>query len=139
MLKSYDTQTFSMRLDESLTKFVKQTASSLRVTPFHIFLSTLAFFLRRLEVEDFSIGIVDANRRDAEDAETTGYFLNMVPLRFRITKQESFGEVAHRARDMVLAALSRSVPFDTILDHLRLPRSGSHHPLFQMALNYRQG
>lgn len=140
ILKVYDTETFSMELNQDLTKLIKQAASTLRVTPFHIYLSALAVFLRRLEVEDFSIGIVDANRRDAEDAETMGYFLNMVPLRFRIAKHEHFAAIAQRARDMVFAAMSRSpVPFDTILDHLRLPRSGSHHPLFQTALNYRQG
>ncbi|KUI64258.1 Nonribosomal peptide synthetase 14 [Cytospora mali] len=139
-LNVYGTESLSIELDHSLTRLVKETASELCVTPFHVYLCALAVFLRRLEVEDFSIGIVDSNRPDAEDAETIGYFLNMIPLRFQIKKHETFAAITQRAHDMVFAAMSRSsVPFDAILDHLRVPRSASHHPLFQTALNYRQG
>ncbi|KAG6354531.1 hypothetical protein INS49_004548 [Diaporthe citri] len=36
-------------------------------------------------------------------------------------------------------ALANSrAPLATIIDHLKVPRSGTHHPLFQVALNYRQ-
>lgn len=29
-------------------------------------------------------------------------------------------------------------PLATIIDHLKVQRSGTHHPIFQVALNYRQ-
>ncbi|KAK3318106.1 hybrid PKS-NRPS PsoA [Apodospora peruviana] len=143
VLNKYETETVDMELDPSLAKRVKLTAAALGVTPFHFYLSALAVFITRCldEVHDFSIGIVDANRPDVEDSSTMGYFLNMLPVRFRLgdKKREKFGELVKWCRDTVLDAHAARVPFDAILDEVQTSRSGSHHPLFQVALDYRQG
>lgn len=141
LLRRYDSQTFDVELAPDLARLIKQAASGLHITSFHFYLSTLAFFLSRcLGVGDFGIGIVDANRADPEEAETMGYFLNLLPLRFQLEASEPFDIVARRSANIALAALSNSAAsFDTILDHLHVSRSGSHHPLFQVTLNYRNG
>ncbi|KAI3400061.1 hypothetical protein diail_4599 [Diaporthe ilicicola] len=148
VLKRYETETVDMELDPDLARRIRQSAATLGVTSFHWFLSALAVFIKRcVQVDDFSIGIVDANRPDPEDATTMGYFLNMLPLRFDLRTQDkeateagSFGQLLQKCRNMVLESLAHArAPFDAILDHLRVSRSGSHHPLFQVALDYRQG
>jgi amino acid adenylation domain-containing protein len=148
VLNKYETQTLDVELTPDLAKRVKQTAASLGVTAFHFYLSALAVFLKRcLNVDDFSIGIVDANRPDPEDASTMGYFLNLLPLRYRLSSENDetderkrFSYLVQETRNMVFAALSNSrAPFDAILDHLQVSRAGSHHPLFQVALDYREG
>ncbi|KAL6689954.1 polyketide synthase [Trichoderma pleuroticola] len=108
LLKSYDTETLD----------IKQASGEMHVTSFHFYLSSIAAFVSRcLGVNDFSIGILDANRATAEDMTTT-------------TADESFSTLAKRTRDVTLAALSNSnADFDTILDN----------PLFQIAVNYRLG
>ncbi|KAI1416801.1 hybrid PKS-NRPS PsoA [Hypoxylon sp. FL1857] len=138
VLRSHDTLTKVIKLEAGFTSCVKQIASQLQVTPFHFYLSTLAAFLARsLDTWDFSIGIVDANRNDADDRETAGYFLNMLPLRFEMKSGEPLSELAKRTRDIVLAALAHSqAPFDMIVGHVRDSRSGNHHPLFQVMMNY---
>ena len=141
LLNRYDTETVQFELSSELAKRIKHVASSLHITPFHFHLTTLAFVLGRcLGVEDLGVGIVDANRHDPGSADSIGYFLNMLPLRLRIGDDAEFGPTSRRVRDNVLAALENAaVPFDMILDQLRIPRSGSHHPLFQVMLNYRSG
>lgn len=141
ILKSYDTQTFDVELSHDLTKLIRQRCSESCMTSFHFYMSTLAIFLSRcLHVKAVSIGIVDANRCDAEDSETAGCFLNMLPLHFQLTPNETFTQFSKRCRDLFFTALSNSrVPFDMILDDLNVSRSGSHHPLFQVVLNYRNG
>ncbi|KAK4217471.1 Nonribosomal peptide synthetase 14 [Rhypophila decipiens] len=146
VLNKYETETTDMELDPHLARRVKQTAAALGVTPFHFYLSALVVFLTRCldEARDFSIGIVDANRPDVEDRSTMGYFLNMLPLRFRMDdnkKPESqrFDELVQWCRDTVFEAQAARAPFDAILDQVQTSRSGSHHPLFQVALDYRQG
>ncbi|KAL7781092.1 polyketide synthase [Trichoderma afarasin] len=121
LLKSYDTETLD----------IKQASGEMHVTPFHFYLSSIAAFVSRcLGVNDFSIGILDANRATAEDMTTIGYFTNILPLRFNTTANETFSTLAKRTRDITLAALSNSnADFDTILDN----------PLFQIAVNYRLG
>ncbi|KAI0202910.1 hypothetical protein F4808DRAFT_468089 [Astrocystis sublimbata] len=145
VLKTYETETFEMQIDRDLSRRIKHTATALGITTFHFYLSALAVFLKRcLGVDDFSIGIVDANRPDSQDSDTMGYFLNMLPLRFQLShgknKGLSFEEFAQGCRDLVLDVLAnRRAPFESILDHLRVSRAGSHHPLFQVALDYRLG
>ncbi|KAI1490021.1 hypothetical protein F5X96DRAFT_638338 [Biscogniauxia mediterranea] len=141
ILKAYETETFDIKLNSELTNIVKQRAAEIQVTPCHIYLSTLAILLARcIGVYDFSIGMIDANRLEVNENEVIGNFLNILPLRFRLKRTDPFYKVALTTSKMVLAALENSrVPFDLILDQLKSSRSGSHHPLFQVALNYRLG
>ncbi|RYP65136.1 hypothetical protein DL769_006415 [Monosporascus sp. CRB-8-3] len=140
-LKSYDMHTVDIKLDTNFTKLIKQAAAGLQVTSFSFYLSALAVYLARcLNVEDVSIGVVEANRTQAEDSQTIGHFLNMLPLRFQLQRDEPFSSVAKRSTDVVFPALANArIPFDMILDHLDVPRSNSTHPLFQTAMNYRSG
>ncbi|KAI8628964.1 hybrid PKS-NRPS PsoA [Xylariaceae sp. FL1651] len=141
VLKVYDNETFVVKLDSSVSQGVRDLAAKLQVTSFHFYLSALSMFLSRcLNVEDLGIGIVDANRSAADNYDTIGYFLNMLPLRFRLAEDESFCDIARRSRDMVLAALANSqAPFDMVLDNIEDSRSGNHHSLFQVVMNYRMG
>ncbi|KAF2966684.1 hypothetical protein GQX73_g6858 [Xylaria multiplex] len=140
LLTAYDTETIDIELAPELVRSVRQTASKLGVTAFHFYLTSLAVMLAHcLDARDFSIGIVDANRPDQEDLQTIGHFLNMLPLRFHLDPQQSFQDLARKSRDLTLGALSNSLSFNTILDHLRVQRAGNVHPLFQVALNYRVG
>ncbi|KAI0010863.1 hybrid PKS-NRPS PsoA [Xylariaceae sp. FL0662B] len=141
ILKAYDTQTFEMRLDPALSAIVKKRATKLGSTSFNVYLSALAAMISRcLDVYDFNIGIMDANRTELNDEEVVGYFLNALPLRFCIDQDDPFDKIVKQSRDAVLAALAHScVPFDMILDHLGVSRHGTYHPLFQIALNYRMG
>lgn len=143
ILKSHDVETFDMELPTEVTALVKQRALELHATPFHVYLAALAIFVSQsLDTADFSMGIAHANRPDMEDMSTMGYFLNLVPLRFRVSRgtTESFSSITQQTRDMVLATTSHaSAPLADILDRLAVPRSASHHPLFQVVLNYRQG
>ncbi|XDG06152.1 hypothetical protein ABKA04_005767 [Annulohypoxylon sp. FPYF3050] len=141
LLKIYENQNVAVKLPSSLMVLVKETASKLGLTTFHFFLATLAAFLSRcLQISDLSIGITDANRPDPEERDVISYFVNMLPIRIHLERDESFGIAANRIRDIVFAALSNSaVSFDMILNHLKSSRSSGTHPLFQVALNYQNG
>lgn len=140
ILRKFDVVWHDVIFDAEVTRRVKAVGTKLGVTPFQIYLSTLAAFLSRcLDVDEFNIGVMDSNRLDTEDLETFGYFMNFLPLRFSVQSSSSFSSLARQARDMMYDALANSrAPLATIIDHLKAPRSGTHHPLFQVALNYRQ-
>ncbi|KAK3987151.1 Fusarin C synthetase [Cladorrhinum sp. PSN332] len=142
----YSINTSDAKLPSALTKLIEKTASNMGVTSFHFYLAALAAFLARcLNIDDLTIGVVNANRTEPGDEETVGYFLDMLPVRLPLTEKhsESFDALAKRARDAVLASLahSRDMPFDKILNELGIssrPTSRHHHPLFQAAINYRR-
>ncbi|KAL4971438.1 polyketide synthase [Aspergillus desertorum] len=140
-LTAYDTETFDLRLDRQLAQLVRTRSSELQMTSFHFYLAALAAFITQaLAVDDFSIGIMDANRVDPLDLQTLGFVLNLLPIRYQPQPQQPFTTLARQTRDQVLAALANSrVPFDLLLEHLQVPRSAHHSPLFQVALNYRMG
>ncbi|KAI1383554.1 hybrid PKS-NRPS PsoA [Hypoxylon trugodes] len=138
--KDYSINTSDARLPRNITNLIERAASEAGVTPFHFYFASLAVFLARcLGIDDVVIGVVDANRPGAEDLGTIGYFLNMLPARIRLSRSDSFDAVARRSRDTILASLAHSrAPIDMILDELAIPKPSDHHPLFQVAINYRK-
>lgn len=128
----------NMILPPEVTRRVKAVSGRLNVTPFHVYLSTLVAFIHYwTTVEDLNIGFMDSNRPDVEDAGTLGYFMNTLPLRYALKTDVAFGTLARQTRDMIFAALTNAIPLSSIVDHLNVPRSADHHPLFQASLNYR--
>lgn len=139
-VKRYIVDTATTKLQGNLVNLIGKAASKIGVTLFHFYLASLSTFLARcLRVKDVVIGVVDANRTQAQDQETIGYFLNMLPVRIQLEQSEQFDLIAKRSRDMALAALAARAPLDAVLDDLGVSRATSHHPLFQVAINYMSG
>ncbi|TGJ82343.1 hypothetical protein E0Z10_g6410 [Xylaria hypoxylon] len=134
----YNVNISNVKVSKDITRLVEQAASKIGVTQLHFYLASFVMFLSRcLNVSDLAIGVVDANRHEEEDRGTIGYFLNMLPVRMRLSHSESLNLIARRARDAVVAAMAHSrAPFDVLVGDLKLSRSTSHHPLFQVAINY---
>ncbi|KAK3296398.1 uncharacterized protein B0H64DRAFT_461504 [Chaetomium fimeti] len=138
-LDAYGSYSFQVKLGADFAQQVRAKCAQLRATPFHLYLTALAAFLSRwLDISDLCIGIVDSNRPHG-NTDTIGCFLNMLALRFRLDGYSGFDQLVSQTRDMVFSAMAHSAtPFDTVIDHLRVPRE-AHHPLFQAAINYRMG
>ena len=138
---NYDGHTARKEIGHDLIACIKRATQTLRITPFHFHLTVIQVLLAKLlDVEDLCIGIADANRAHDGFSDTVGFFLNLLPLRFRVNKQSQFSDLAKRTSKSIYSALSNSqVPFDLILDRLNVPRSSAHSPLFQVAVNYRMG
>jgi len=130
-------------VDAATTAQLRKTCQSLRITPFHCHLAVLQVLLSRyLSLPDICIGVADANRTSSPFASTLGFFMNILPLRTAIPNLHTtpFRLLAQTTSQKFLSALSHSaIPLDTILDAVHAPRAANHTPLFQIAVNYRQG
>ncbi|KAK3996228.1 hypothetical protein QBC44DRAFT_404939 [Cladorrhinum sp. PSN332] len=103
-------------------------------------LPLLPFSAKLLDTTDLCIGMADANRFEGDLSTSMGMYLNLLPLRFRLSGKQKFEDVLKETRRTAYGAMAHSrVPFDLILDHLRVPRSTLHSPLFQAFINYRGG
>ena len=140
-LTEYKVRILETRLDTALTSKIKAACQKLQVTPFHAHLATLQTLLHKfLQVKDICIGITDANKTDPDYADTLGFFVNLLPLRFQVDGKQSFTKLAQTSRDKTLQALEHSqLPFDVILNELKVPKSTEHNPLFQVLMNYKMG
>ncbi|PTB70126.1 hypothetical protein BBK36DRAFT_1107986 [Trichoderma citrinoviride] len=140
-LTEYNTRALTQQLPNHIASQVKEASRGLNVTPFHFHLAiTQTLLSRLLDTSDICIGITDANKNDSEFLDTIGFFVNLLPLRFKADGTQSFASLATTAKDKVHQALAHSrVPFDKLLDELKVPRSTDHSPLFQVVLNYKMG
>ncbi|KAL7916739.1 putative PKS-NRPS protein [Trichoderma velutinum] len=118
-LTEYNTRALTQQLPDRIATQIKSAARTLNVTPFHFHLAITQTLLSRL------LGITD---NDSEFLDTIGFFVNLLPLRFKTDGAQSFATLTH----------SR-VPFDKLLDELKVPRSTYHSPLFQVVVNYKMG
>ncbi|OQD63284.1 hypothetical protein PENPOL_c010G08089 [Penicillium polonicum] len=126
-------------IGHEVAQAMKAACQKLRITAFQFHLAVFQVMLSQLAgIDDICIGVADANRLDDEFAETVGFFMNMLPVRFHVSPDAKFSQIAQTTARKVLGAVQNSaVPFDMILDDLHVARSSSHTPLFQAAVNYQ--
>ncbi|KAI0194230.1 beta-ketoacyl synthase domain-containing protein [Astrocystis sublimbata] len=139
-MRQYTVTSCELRVDAPLTRRIREVARQHGATSFHFYLTAFSVLLHRLTAaRDFAIGIAEANRKDEETLASFGPFVNILPLRFQIRPQ-TFGQALSDARSKTYAALSHSrVPFEALLNELRVTRSPTHSPIFQTFVDYRQG
>ncbi|KAK0664508.1 hypothetical protein QBC41DRAFT_380647 [Cercophora samala] len=140
-ISKYGSSYVEHRLDSSLAAKLKAVCRQFHVTPSHFYLAVFRIMLSRLGgVDDLCIGLADANRHDSDVMSTVGLFLNMLPLRFKHVPDMSFGDVLKGTRTKVYEGLGHAgVPFDELLQELKVPRSSGNSPLFQVFFDYHQG
>nr|ALQ32979.1 putative polyketide synthase [Fusarium sp. NRRL 25184] len=138
--KTYHNVESLIDIGSELSDQIKRASQSLRITPFYFYLAALqTLFNKLLGVEDICIGVTDANRGESS-LQTIGFFLNLLPLRFNVQKDTKFSDlVTKTAQHYRSAQANIGVPFDVILDKANVPRESTSTPLFQIAMNYRQG
>ncbi|TKW55879.1 Nonribosomal peptide synthetase 14 [Colletotrichum tanaceti] len=151
-LRRYEVHKCLRNIDSHLVAKIKDASRALRATPFHFYLATTQVLFSKLlpDLAEICIGVFDSNRPDDGSgslADVVGYFVNVLPLRFRLLDDEqrpaasSFAEmVRNTAMHELEARRHGHVPFDVILDRLHVPRDdASVSPLCRTAFNYRVG
>ncbi len=101
-----------------------------------LFMTLLAAFKGLLHAytgqTDILVGTDIANRNRLETEGLIGFFVNMLVLRTNLSGDPSFVELIGRVRETALEAYThQDVPFDTLVNALRVERKGHLNPLFQ--------
>ena len=138
---NYGTVKAERKISVEMSANIKQKCRNFKATPYHFHLATLsALIARYAEIEEFCIGLGDANRKDPDVRESLGLHLNLLPLRVRCSADKAFSQALKEIQQKSMEVFANSsVPFDILLNELNVPRSSSYTPLFQVFMNYRQG
>ncbi|RYP14471.1 hypothetical protein DL765_006361 [Monosporascus sp. GIB2] len=140
-VKQYAVQEVVAHLDANVVSAIKKATQASRTTSFHFYLSAFQVVLHRLlDTDKMCIGVVDANRSDRKFVDTIGFFLETIPLLFKIDSEQKFAEVLKTTRSKTYAAFSQNgVPTEEILRACGAASSTTETPLFQICFNYRMG
>lgn len=84
--------------------------------------------------DDICVGTVIANRNRTDIEPLIGFFANTLVLRTRIEGNPAFSEVLQQLRTTAFEAYShQDMPFEQLLEALKVERNTSHSPLFQVS------
>ena len=121
-------------LSVELTAALKRLGQAHEATLFMTLLAAFKVLLHRYTGQtDLTIGSAIANRNQAELEGLVGLFMNTLALRTDLAGNPSFQELLGRVREVALGAYShQDLPFEQLIEGLKLPRELSHTPLFQV-------
>ncbi len=124
-----------VRIDipEEIADPLRRMAREANATLFMALLATFQVFLyRHTGQTDLVTGTPITGRNRPETTGLIGFFLNMLALRTDLSGGLGFRELLTRVRGTVLDAYdAQDVPFERLVEILRIPRDHSRHPLFQ--------
>ncbi|MGR3907615.1 amino acid adenylation domain-containing protein [Burkholderia sp. SR8] len=125
-------------LDARTGAQLRALAAASGATPFAVLLAALDALLARATGDArICVGVPAANRERAETAGLIGFFVNTLAIDVDVPAHGDFASlVARTQRALVDAQMHQDVPFEQVVDALGVPRSASHHPLFQVMAAY---
>ncbi|HYR10485.1 MAG TPA: condensation domain-containing protein, partial [Longimicrobium sp.] len=122
------------RLPRPAADAVEVLARAEGCTPFMVLLAAFQALLGRYaRQEDVVVGTPVANRGRPETRDVVGFFVNTLALRGDLSGDPPFRALLHRVRDAALGAFAhQEMPFERLVDELKVPRSAGHAPVFQV-------
>ncbi|KVC52757.1 non-ribosomal peptide synthetase [Burkholderia pseudomultivorans] len=125
-------------LDARLGAQLRAFAAASGATPFAVLLAALDALLARATGDArICVGVPAANRERAETVDLIGFFVNTLAIDVDVPASGDFTSLVERTqRALVDAQMHQDVPFEQVVDALGVPRSASHHPLFQVMAAY---
>lgn len=117
-------------LVDALGALARQEGASLYMTLLAAFNVLLHRYTRQ---EDLLVGSPVAGRTQSETENLIGFFVNNLVLRTDVSGAPTFRQLLARVRKTVLEAFDHQhIPFDHLVDALRVQRDPSRSPFFQV-------
>jgi amino acid adenylation domain-containing protein len=129
--------TIGADVPDSTLRRVRELSLGEGTTPYTTFLAAFVAFLHRCTgLGDILVGTSVSGRSMPELYNMLGMFVNMVALRTRLTGRPTFRDLLAQTKRTLAAALSRqNVPFELLVNDLRLGGARSYPPLVQVGFN----
>jgi amino acid adenylation domain-containing protein/non-ribosomal peptide synthase protein (TIGR01720 family) len=133
----YRGATVSFNLSKTLQDAIRLFAKNQGATVYTVLLTATAILLSRYSGQtDIIIGSPVANRQHPQVMGLIGCFINTLALRLQLQSTASFTRTIHDVQAVLLGAQEhQDVPFERLVDELKLERDNSRHPLFQILFN----
>ncbi|VVM96644.1 non-ribosomal peptide synthetase [Pseudomonas fluorescens] len=126
-------------VDAALVEQLRGVARQHGVTLFMLLLGTFNILLHRYTGQnDLRVGVPIANRNRREIEGLIGFFVNTQVLRVQLDGQTAFADLLSALKETALGAQAhQDLPFERLVEALKLERSLSYNPLFQVMYNHQ--
>ncbi|WP_425390979.1 amino acid adenylation domain-containing protein [Ekhidna sp.] len=121
-------------IDEETSVKVRKLAKSRGTTLYSVLLGSLKILLGKYSGQrDIVVGSPIANRGYHQTAKLIGFFINSQVSRTVLNHEQSYCELIDTIhQDQVSAQFHQDLPFDKLVDELKIDRDLSRHPIFQV-------
>ncbi|GER90131.1 hypothetical protein KDW_42930 [Dictyobacter vulcani] len=132
-LLSYRGDAYQFGLSAELSARLRATSQQQGVTLFVTLVSAYLILLSRYTGQtDLVLGLPVAGRTQIELEEIVGFFVNTLPLRYKVSGSLSCSELLQHVQQVALDAYAhQDVPFDRIVEALQPERNSSYQPIIQ--------
>ncbi|WP_157639226.1 non-ribosomal peptide synthetase, partial [Burkholderia ubonensis] len=139
-IQRFDGAVLPFQLNGALADGVRAIAHASGTSMFMVVLAAYALLLSRYSnQQDIVIGSPIANRRSSMTEPLIGFFANMLALRVDLSGNPGFGDLLARVKRVALDGYSRQeIPFEQVVDALKLERNLSRTPVFQVVFAYEK-
>ncbi|MET0400464.1 MAG: amino acid adenylation domain-containing protein [Longimicrobiaceae bacterium] len=134
--QTYRGSGYEFHLPGDVSARLQALAQGEGATLFMVLLAALATLLARYTgEEDVVVGSPIANRTRPELEGLIGLFANTLPIRVELEGDPTFRELLARVREAVFEDYAnQDLPFERLVEELRIERSLSYNPLYQVML-----
>ncbi|HEU0299357.1 MAG TPA: amino acid adenylation domain-containing protein, partial [Longimicrobium sp.] len=136
-LQSFRGGMVELDLGAELSAAIHETARKHGTTTFMTLLAAFQVLLQRWSgMDDLVVGSPVAGRTPRETEPLIGVFVNTLALRTDLSGDPTFAELLGRVRETAIDAFAhQEVPFERLVEELKIERSLARHPLFQVVFS----
>ncbi|MCO7224350.1 non-ribosomal peptide synthetase [Pleionea sp. CnH1-48] len=131
---SFEGSNFLFEVDEALSTRLKSLAKHHETTLYTVMLSAFYLLLAKLSgQQNIILGTPSDNRRHPQTQGLIGLFVNSLALRTDVESSVCLTDFIHQVHELVKQAkIHEELPFERLLEVLKVERDTSRHPLFQV-------
>ena len=127
------------QLDRKLTSALRQISQESGSTLFMTLLAGFVVLMSRYSGQtDLVVGSPIANRNRKEIEGLIGFFVNLLALRFDVSKELTFADLLTQVREVTQNAYDhQDLPFEMLVKQLQLERKLNRNPLVQVVFAFQ--
>jgi amino acid adenylation domain-containing protein len=137
-VQTYNGTEYHFKIDRELKDKLAMISQKNGTSLFIPLLTAFGVVLSRYSLQDdFVIGVPVAKRNHFELESLIGVLINSLPVRFNFSENTTFTEAIRATREKFFAAFeNQEVPFERLVEELKVKRNMSSPPIFQALFNY---
>ncbi|GGY41475.1 hypothetical protein GCM10010363_22940 [Streptomyces omiyaensis] len=138
-LLTFDGAAVEFRWSPALSRRIGEVARAHGASPYMVLMAAFQALLgRHSGSRDFAVGSAVAGRLHRELENVVGAFVNMLPIRARLSPDLDFGRLISRVRETTLDAYAhQEVPFEQMVGDLAVERDVSRAAVFQTTFAFQ--